>query len=91
MAFAGDAIADLEAAHLLAHLDDLADVFVTDVHRHRNRLLRPVVPLPDVDVGAADGGLADADHHVVVADLGLRHVGQRQAGRAFEFGKCFHY
>ena len=69
----------LEAAHLLPHLDDLADVFVADLHRHGNRLLRPVVPLPDVDVGAADRGLADPDHHVVVPDLGLLDVGQARA------------
>ena len=90
MPFAGDAVADREAADLLPQLDDFAHVFVADVHRHRDRLLRPVVPLPDMDVGAADRGLHDPDHHVVVADFGLLHVGQREARRALEFGKCFH-
>src|SRR5437870_3428948 len=37
MAFSGNAVADLEPAHLLPHLDDLADVFVADMHRHRYR------------------------------------------------------
>ena len=59
-----------EAAHLAADLDDLADKFVADDHRHRNGLLRPLVPVPDVDVGAADRRLADPDQHVVGADLG---------------------
>src|SRR5207344_265680 len=58
---ARDAVADAEAAHFLSHLDDLADVFVADLHRHGNGLLRPVVPFPDVNVGAADRGLADPD------------------------------
>ena len=80
-----------EAAHFLADLDDLADVFVADVHRHGNRLLRPLVPLPDVDVGAADRGLADADQDVVVADLRLLDLGQREPGSAFEFCECLHH
>src|SRR5205809_2831282 len=38
--FSRDAVADLETAHFLAHLDDLTDVFVTHLHRHRDRLGR---------------------------------------------------
>ena len=87
---AGDAVADGEAAHLLPHLDDLADVLVADVHRHGDRLLRPVVPFPDVDVGAADRRLPDPDHHVVVADFGLLDAGQRQSRGALEFRQCLH-
>jgi ATP-dependent Clp protease ATP-binding subunit ClpA len=37
--------------------DDLADVLVAHRHRHLDRALGPVVPVPDVHVGAADGGL----------------------------------
>src|SRR5450755_907810 len=60
------------------------------VFRHRYRLLRPLVPLPDVDVGAADGGLADADQNVVVPDLGLVHLDQLQPGPGRRFRKCLH-
>src|SRR4029453_9596673 len=66
VSFAGDAVADLESANLLSHLDNPPDVFVADVHGHRNRLLCPFVPVPDVHVGAADGGLAHAYEDVVV-------------------------
>ncbi len=90
VAFSGDAVADREAAHFLPELDDFAHVFVADVHRHGNRLLRPVVPLPDMDVGAADRGLRDPDHHVVVADFRLFHARERQPRRAFQLGKHFH-
>ena len=55
-------------------LDDLADELVPDHERHRDRLLRPRVPRVDVQVGAADAGLADADQDVVDPDLRLRHV-----------------
>src|SRR5690348_1755823 len=88
--FTGHTIADGEAAHLLTHLDDLTDIFVADVHRHWNRLLRPFIPLPDMDVGAADRGLADADEDIVMADFGPLHARQSEAGRAFELGEGFH-
>ena len=84
VAFARHAIADREAAHFLAHVDDFAHILVADVHRHRNRLARPFVPVPDVHVGAADRRLADPYHHVVVADLGLLHLGQLEARRGLE-------
>ena len=71
VALAGDAVADREAAHFAAERDDLAAVLVADLHRHRDRALRPGVPLVDVDVGAADGRLAHADQHVVRAGLGF--------------------
>ena len=68
MAFSRDPIADLEPAHFLAHFDNRADIFVADVHRHWNRLCGPLVPLPDVDVGTADGCLANLDQHIVRPD-----------------------
>src|SRR5207245_9767438 len=69
--FSRDAVADVEAAHFLTHLDDLTDVFVTDLHRHRNRLRRPIIPFPNVDIGAADRGLANADQDTVMAHFGF--------------------
>src|SRR5690606_17512556 len=64
VALARDSVADGEAAHLDAHVDDLADIFVADLHRHRNRLLRPIVPFPDVAIGAANRRLPDPDEDV---------------------------
>ena len=90
VALAGDAVADREAAHLDAHVDDLAHVLVAHLHRHGDRLLRPVVPLPDVHVGAADRRLADADEDVVVPHLGLLHAREREAGGAFELRERLH-
>src|SRR5690606_25430853 len=79
VAFAGDAVADLEALDFLADFHDLAYVFVADVHGHGNRARGPVVPFPDVDVGTADGGLPDADQQVVVPDDGLGDIHQFQS------------
>src|SRR6185437_8378005 len=51
----------------------------------------PVVPLPDVQVGAADRRLADADQDVVVTDLGLLDARERQARCTFQFGERSHF
>src|SRR5262249_6908411 len=66
--------ADLEAGDLAAELCDLPHELVPDHHRNLDGLLRPRVPVPDVDVGAADAGLADLDQHVVGPDLRHRDV-----------------
>jgi hypothetical protein len=71
MPLARDPLADLEAPNLAAEARDLAGELVADGHGHRDRLLGPTVPVVDVNVGAADRGLADLDQHVVVADLRL--------------------
>ena len=41
---------------------------MADDHRHGNGLLRPGVPLVDVQVGAADARSKHLDEHVVDAD-----------------------
>ena len=53
---AADDVAGREVVDVGADLDDLADELVADHHRHRDRLLRPGVPVVDVHVGAADAG-----------------------------------
>ena len=72
--FAADEVADLEVAHVGADGGHLSDELVTDDHRHGDRLLRPGIPAVDVEIGAADPGLAHADQDVVDAGLRLRHV-----------------
>ena len=90
VALAGDAIALLETGHVAADLDDLADELVTDRHRHGDGALRPFVPVVDVHVGAADGGLADADEHVVRADIGLVLALHPDARFAFRLHQRLH-
>ena len=80
MAFARHALADLEAPHVGAERGDLTRIFVADGHRRRDRLLRPLVPVEDMDVGAADAGLVHFDQHVVGADLGDRLLFEPEAG-----------
>src|ERR1700733_14716860 len=47
-------IAGEEVRNVGADLDDAADEFVPNGHRHRDCLLRPRVPLVDMDIGAAN-------------------------------------
>src|SRR5690606_37024926 len=90
VSLAGDPVADLEAAHLLADADHLADVLVAHHHGHRDGFAGPFVPVVDVHVGAADGGLADADEQVVVTDLGFWHLGEPDARLVAELGERLH-
>jgi hypothetical protein len=69
VAFTADQVAGEEVRHIGAHLYDLADELVADGHGHGDGLLRPRVPLVDVDVGAANSGAQHADQHVVDTDL----------------------
>ncbi len=50
----------------------------------------PLVPFVDVEIGAADAGVSDADEDVVNADGRLRDVEEGEAGRAVGFDESFH-
>src|SRR5207253_6149388 len=52
--FAADHLAGVEINHVGADGDDLADELMADDHRYGERLACPLIPLPNVDVGAAD-------------------------------------
>ena len=90
MAFARNPFADRISPHLAADLDNVANEFVADRHRHRNGSLGPGIPVVDVDVGAADRGLADLDQNIVVADLRNRSLDHPDAFFGFELGQGFH-
>ncbi len=66
---ADDEIAAGEPFYVIAHAIDNADKLMADDHRHRNRFLRPRVPVVDVHVRAADGCFQHADQHIVAADF----------------------
>ena len=76
---------------MIADPVDHADEFVADHHRHRDRLLRPRVPVIYVDVGAADRSLLDADEDVVGRDFRHRHFLQAKARLGPAFYHCLHH
>ena len=87
---AGDSLADLEPDHVATELFDLAHELVADDHRHGDGRLRPRIPVVDVQIGAADRGLANADQNVAIAWRGLGYIFEPQAGFAARLDKCFH-
>jgi hypothetical protein len=80
-----------EPFHVIADNIDNADKFVADRHGHRDRFLRPGVPVIYVDVGAADGRFHDADEHVVCADFGNRNFLEPQPRLGFGLHDGFHH
>src|SRR5215831_12131982 len=65
VAFAHDQVALCKPFHMIAYIIDNAYKLMPDCHRHRNRLLRPGVPVVDVQVRAADGRFQHADQHII--------------------------
>ena len=74
VAFGRHAVAQRIAGDARAHLDDAADELMADHQARRDGALAPVVPLVDVQVGAADGGFLELDQHLVRAGRGHRHL-----------------
>src|SRR5882672_11402047 len=74
VSFYGDALPLCEPAHLGADLGHRALEFVADDQRHLDGLLRPGVPVDDVQVGPADRRVMDAHQQVVRADRRLRDL-----------------
>src|SRR5690606_24490205 len=84
------AVTDLQAANLRADFDDASAILVSHGHGHGDGLLRPVVPVVDVHVRAADRGLRDPDEHIVGTGLRLGDVLHPDAGPRFLLHQRFH-
>ena len=87
--FPADDIAGMKVRHVRADFDDLSAEFVPDDQRHVNRGLRPLVPVVDVQVGAANSRAKHANLYVVDAGLGLGNVFEPQAARRADLYKAF--
>src|SRR5690606_2204687 len=69
VAFGRDALADVVAGRARTQLHHAAHEFMADGQALRDGALRPLVPQVDVQVGAADRGLLEADQDLVGAGL----------------------
>src|ERR1035438_752927 len=85
-----DPVANLEVCHVRADLHNFADKLMADHQRNGDRLLRPTVPLIDVQVCAADCRQQNADFHIVDAQLRLLNVFNPQTALGAGFNKSFH-
>src|SRR5437870_6573723 len=85
-----DEIAAGEPFYVLAHAIDNADKLMANDHRHRNRFLRPGIPVVDVHVRATDGCFQHANQHIVAADLWNRNLFEPKTGLCFRFDNRLH-
>ena len=86
VAFRRYAIARHDAAHRRPDLFNDAHKLVANDQRLLHPVLRPLIPSPDVSVGSADAGFANADKHVGRADRRQRNVfeGHARARRGLD-------
>ena len=87
---AADYLSGKEVRDIGPDAHDLSHELVPDMHRYRDRLLRPVVPVVDVNVGAADGRSLHTNKYVVDPDLRVRYIVEPEAGLCILLNDCFH-
>ena len=90
MAFSADKIPHLHIVDMFAERRHPAHKFVPDGHGGRDGFLTPLIPVVNMHICAADGGLFDLDKNIILADFRDRNIHQRQPRRAFFFHQCFH-
>src|SRR5579883_580628 len=79
-----------EVVYVRSNLDNFSDKLMSDGHRHRNRLLRPLVPLINVNISSADTRVAHTNQHIIDADCGFCNVFQPQSALCAALHQCFH-
>ena len=90
MALAADDLAGMKVGDVGAGGHDLADELMADDHRHGNGFPRPIVPFPDVDIGAANAGAHHADENIIDTDFRPRHVFEPQSRFRLAFDESLH-
>jgi hypothetical protein len=70
------AISFLDIGDEVSHFNDVAGKFVTDDERRLASPARPIIPVVDVNVGAAYPGAADLYQNFVVSDLRLGYIAE---------------
>ena len=90
VSFRRDAVADLDVPDQPAGLDDFSHEFVAEDDRRIHPVLRPAVPLVNVEIRAADPRPSHLYQHVARANLGHRRVAHHEAGGRPGFADRFH-
>lgn len=85
-----DELADLDVVYVAADFFNGADEFVAYNQRGLYRLLRPFVPIEDVDVGAANRSFLDFYEDIVAGDRGDGYVIHPHSGFGLFLDECFH-
>ena len=72
--FSGNQFTRLEIVDVGTGFNDLSHKLMPNGHRDGNRLLRPIVPIEDVNVRSANARAQNTDQNVVNTDCGLGNV-----------------
>jgi hypothetical protein len=91
MTFAADYVADLKIIDVSPDFNDFAHKFVPQNGRNFYRLLRPIVPVPNMNVRSADSRLFDANQNVVDSHCRFWNVFDPQTDLRFAFYNRFHF
>ena len=89
--FAAHDVPGIKIRHVRAHLHNFAHKLVPDHHRNLDGFLRPIVPLINVQIRAANPRAVHANEHVIDPDFGRFHVLEPKSGFSFAFYQCFHF
>jgi hypothetical protein len=83
------AVAFTHVFHKTPHLHDVSCEFVSYSERRLAPASRPVVPLVDMNVGAAHSGTPYTNENFILADLRTRHITQFESRTCSNFYECF--
>jgi len=90
MPFPANEVSGIKVRDVRSDPDDFAGKFVPDDERDANCGPRPVIPVVDMHVGAANAGAQYANLDVIDAGLGLGHIFEPQAAGFAAFYEGFH-
>ena|SRR5579875_1765525 len=74
VSFSADNVTWKEVGDVSADLHNLADELMANHKRHRNSLLRPIIPLINVEIGSANARASHSNEHIVDADSRSFHI-----------------
>ena len=83
-------VSDLHVGDELADFDDFPGELMANDERRFASAARPVIPLVDVHVSAADTGATHLDQDLVVQNRRHRNIGQLEAGTSVMFDERLH-
>ena len=90
VALPGDAVAHGDVVDVGPHLHHLAEELVADGHRHPHLLGRPLVPLLEVEVRAAQAGPQHPHLDVLVTALRLGNLHELETRTRRDLPECAH-
>ena len=90
MPFARDDVSREEVIDIGPHRNNLSNELMSDSHRHPDGLLRPIVPIVDMNIGATDARVAHPNQHVVNTGRRLWNLFQPEAPLRLALDQCFH-